>query len=43
MRALREKWNSQNGASVLLALLFFLFQENADEELLVALGLLLIL
>ncbi len=24
MRALREKWNSQNGASVLLALLFFL-------------------
>ena len=29
--------------SVLLGLLFFLFRENADEELLVALGLLLIL
>ena len=28
---------------LLLALLFFLFRENADEELLVALGLLLIL
>lgn len=28
---------------LLLALLFFLFREDADEELLVALGLLLIL
>ncbi len=31
------------GDLLLLALLFFLFRENADEELLVALGLLLIL
>ena len=31
------------GDLMLLALLFFLFQEKADEELLVALGLLLIL
>lgn len=31
------------GDMLLLALLFFLFRENADEELLVALGLLLIL
>ena len=32
-----------SGDLLLLALLFFLFRENADEELLVALGLLLIL
>ncbi|MCI8479646.1 MAG: hypothetical protein HFG08_02030 [Oscillibacter sp.] len=31
------------GDMLLLAMLFFLFRENADEELLVALGLLLIL
>ena len=31
------------GDLILLVLLFFLFRENADEELLVALGLLLIL
>lgn len=31
------------GDLMLLALLFFLFQEKADEELLIALGLLLIL
>lgn len=31
------------GDLLLLALLFFLFREDADEELLVALGLLLIL
>ena len=31
------------GALLLLVLLFFLFREDADEELLVALGLLLIL
>ena len=32
-----------SGDLLLLALLFFLFRENADEELLVSLGLLLIL
>ncbi len=32
-----------SGDLLLLALLFFMFRENADEELLVALGLLLIL
>ena len=35
--------NVDTGDLLLLALLFFLFRENADEELLVALGLLLIL
>ena len=32
-----------SGDLLLLALLFFLFRQNADEELLIALGLLLIL
>ena len=32
-----------SGDLLLLAILFFLFREGADEELLVALGLLLIL
>lgn len=35
--------NVDSGDLLLLALLFFLFREDADEELLVALGLLLIL
>lgn len=35
--------NVDSGDLLLLALMFFLFREDADEELLVALGLLLIL
>lgn len=35
--------NIDSGDLMLLALLFFLFREKADEEVLVALGLLLIL
>ena len=39
----RSEDHVDTGDLLLLGLLFFLFRENADEELLVALGLLLIL
>ncbi len=41
--SLADRLHLDSGDLLLLAMLYFLYRENADEELLIALGLLLIL
>ena len=50
LESLKELWNTlagrlhlDTGDLILLAMLYFLYREQADEELLIALGLLLLL